>query len=206
MEGSIRRHVPHGIEVGVTLSEERINRLIEQIRTGDQSASNALIAGLRECILRWALVITGDIDDAEDVAQNVSLTLHRRVKDFEGRSRFTTWVYAAVRNAALDQKRRRLRTDHVSIDDDAVAALTTKTEDVLQQISDHDSARAVRRFFEELTPRQRELVELVDQQGFSAAEAAQALGIEPETARVHLMRGRRALRARMLERHPRMFD
>ncbi|HUP88552.1 MAG TPA: RNA polymerase sigma factor [Longimicrobiales bacterium] len=190
----------------MTLSEERISRLIEQIRTGDQAASNALIAGMRERILRWALVITGDIDDAEDVAQTVSLTLHKRAKDFEGRSRFTTWVYAAVRNAALDQKRRRVRTEHESIDDDAVIALTTKTEDVLQQISDNDAARAVRGFFEELAPRQRELIELVDQQGLSAAVAAEMLGIEPETARVHLMRGRRALRARMLERHPEMFD
>jgi DNA-directed RNA polymerase specialized sigma24 family protein len=49
------------------------------------------------------------------------------------------------------------------------------------------------------------LIELIDTQGMTAAEAATLLGIEPETARVHLMRARRAIRSKMLESHPEMF-
>jgi RNA polymerase sigma factor (sigma-70 family) len=67
------------------------------------------------------------------------------------------------------------------------------------------AAALVRSFFTDLPPRQRELLELIDAQGYTAVEAAQIMGIEPETARGHLLRARRTMRAKMLELHPEVF-
>ena len=183
----------------MTLDDVRIADLLARARNGDEAATNSLIGGVRERVVRWAMVVTGDADDAEDVAQKVSMTLHRQLAGFEARSSFTTWLYSVVRNAALDVTRNskhklRLVTDDTMPDPTALH---------LERIENQAQAELVKSFFTLLSSRQRELIELVDLQGYSAAEAAAVVGIEPETARVHLMRARRTLREKMLEKHAR---
>jgi len=78
-------------------------------------------------------------------------------------------------------------------------------DEQIERIANRRAVTIVRAYFDELPPRQRELIELIDTQGLTAAEAATLLGIEPETARVHLMRARRSIRSKMLESHPEMF-
>src|SRR5688572_17518125 len=161
---------------------------------------------MRERVFRWALIITGDSDDAEDVAQQVSLSLHRNLTGFDERSRFTTWLYAVVRNAAIEIGRKAARKHEVQVDaEDLPQPISDDTEQQIDRIDNRRAANIVRAFFAELPPRQRELIELVDTQGRSAAEAAAIMQIEPETARVHLMRARRTIRIRMMESHPEMF-
>lgn len=190
----------------MTLSNQRIDELLNRARTGDETAKAALIAGMRERIYRWALVMTGDTDDADDVAQQVSVAVHRRVSDFEARSRFTTWLYVIVRNAAIEFKRRSARRAELSIDDDSLPELSAPMQDQIETLHDARRVEVVRAFFNELPARQREVIELVDLGGHSAVEAAEMLGVEPETARVHLLRARRTLRTKMLQQHPEMFD
>ena len=161
---------------------------------------------MRDQIFRWALVITGDADDAEDITQQVSVTLYRKLNLFEDKSAFTTWLYRIVRNTAIESRRRARFTREVTFDDDALQTISAVTEDRLAMIEDAQSVALVRAMFEQLPPRQRELIELVDTQGFKTVEAAEMMEIEPETARVHLMRARKTLRSRMLALHPERFE
>jgi RNA polymerase sigma-70 factor (ECF subfamily) len=190
----------------VTLSEAKLRELVERACGGDERAASALLSGIRERVLRWALVVAGDVDDAEDITQNVALSVHRHLRDYNVQARFTTWLYALVRNAAIDMKRKSGGRTYVALDDDVANKLTSRSEDHVQRLSDQRTAQVVRAFFEQLPSRQRQLIELVDQQGHTPAEAAQVMGVEPETARVHLLRARRTLRAKMLEHHPGLFD
>jgi RNA polymerase sigma-70 factor (ECF subfamily) len=190
----------------VALTETRISELLLLARRGDDAAASSLIGGMRERVFRWALIITGDSDDAEDVTQQVSVSLHRNLNGFDERSRFTTWVYAIARNAALEVSRRASRRHEVQVDsEDLPQRVTDDVDEQIDRIANRRAARIVRAYFAELPPRQRELIELIDTQGLTAAEAAKLLGIEPETARVHLMRARRTIRSKMLESHPEMF-
>lgn len=181
-----------------------MQELLERARTGDEAATASLIGGMRGRVFRWALVVTRDSDDAEDVAQQVSLKVHRALKDFEARSSFSTWLYTVVRNTSIEVMRKAARRGESPGGDDT-GNLPAHTEDQLSRLENQRIAGIVRAFFTELPPRQRELIELVDSQGYKAVEAARMLGIEPETARVHLLRARRTLRSRMLEAHPEMF-
>lgn len=190
----------------MALTETNISELLLRARRGDEAAASSLIGGMRDRVFRWALIVTGDSDDAEDVAQQVSLSLHRNLKNFDERSRFTTWLYAIVRNASLQVGRQASRRREVQVDtDDLPERMTDDVEEQIERIANRRAAHIVRAFFAELPPRQRELIELVDTQGLSAVEAATVMGIEPETARVHLMRARRLIRSKMLEAHPEMF-
>jgi len=186
----------------MTFDDAEIESVLASARRGDASAFDRLVAGLRPRIQRWALVIVGDPDDADDVAQQVSLTLHRKLGEFQARSRFTTWLYTITRNSAIEFSRQRARRRSRAIDEAEPVALTEEMKSQIDQIDDARKAALVRSFFAELPPRQRELIELIDSQGYSTPEAAQLMGIEPETARVHLLRARRLIRSKMLELHP----
>ena len=182
-------------------------QLIDAARAGDAEAFEKLLGRVRDQIFRWALVIAADSDDADDITQQVSLTLHRKLHLFEERAPFSTWLYRIVRNTALESRRRvRFKREIPLADDAAQPTLSSSTEERLEQIDNARSVALIRMLFTELPPRQRELIDLVDTQGFKTVEAAEMMEIEPETARVHLMRARRTLRARMLELHPQLFE
>lgn len=181
--------------------------LIDRARAGDERAFTRLVGSVRGQIFRWALVITADSDDAEDITQQVTMILHRKLHQFEQRSSFSTWLYRIVRNTAIESRKRVRYQRETSFDQDAVeATLSPATEDRLSAIHDAQSAALIRAMFVELPPRQRELIDLVDTLGFKTVEAAEMMDIEPETARVHLLRARRTLRTRMLLQHPERFD
>lgn len=183
--------------------DPNLTNLLERAHAGDDAAAAALIGHVRQQVYRWALVITRDADDAEDVTQQVSLKLHQRLRDFEGRSRFSTWLYTIVRNAAIQLTRKASRRYETSIESETVSApLGDDTDVMVAGIENRRAAELVRSYFTQLPQRQRELIELIDRGDCTTAEAAVIMGIEPETARVHLLRARRALRSKMLEQHP----
>ncbi|HEX6559632.1 MAG TPA: RNA polymerase sigma factor [Longimicrobiales bacterium] len=191
----------------MTFDDAQIDGLLGAARNGDAAAFDRLVSGLRPRIYRWALVIVGDADDADDVAQQVSMTLHRKLRDFERRSRFTTWLYTITRNSAIELTRRASRKHETSMDQEQLSDRGAELpRQQIDRIADERKAALVRSFFSELPARQRELIELIDSQGYSTAEAAELMGIEPETARVHLLRARRLIRGRMLELHPEVMS
>lgn len=67
-------------------------------------------------------------------------------------------------------------------------------------------ATSVRDFFEELPPRQREVLELVDHQGMRAVDVAEALGIRPVSVRANLLKARRKVRRAILSRYPELTE
>ena len=134
------------------------------------------------------------------------MIVHRKLNAFEERSTFSTWLYRIVRNVAIQSRRRARYTREVSLDVDALQTISPATEDRLSEIDDAQSVELIRAMFAELSPRQRELIDLVDTQGYKIVDVAEMMEIEPETARVHLLRARRTLRTRMLAEHPERFE
>lgn len=185
---------------------EPMEAMAARARGGDERAFAELATAVRGQVHRWALVRTGDADDAEDVAQTVVIRLHRHLHAFEGRSRFTTWLYRLTARAALDWVRGRGRRERAHLASSAEAGLAVATEDRIAALENERTAALVRSFFTELPGRQREVFDLVDLQGFTPAEAAEMLEIEAVTARVHLFRARRAIRERILATHPHLLE
>jgi RNA polymerase sigma-70 factor (ECF subfamily) len=171
------------------------------------AALEVLLEEIRPLVKRWALVALGDVDRAADVTQRVLLTVHRGLGDFRDESgSFHGWLYRVTKNAAVDEHRRRRRSEGLR---DAMlrhAPEPAPTGNALADIHERLDAitirRLVERFAEELPNRQREVFDLVDLQGFDAAEVAELTGIAPATVRVHLMRARRRLRELLIESNP----
>ena len=181
------------------LSDQEILELAERARQGEREALGRLAGALRPLICRWALVMTGDPNDAEDVAQLVLMKMMTSMEGFDGRSRVTSWVYRITRNASLDHQRRRKREQRLAEKAEWLArAETPRLHDPLDDIEMKRTLQLIRTLLRELPMRQREVFDLVDLQGLEPREAAELLEMNPNTLRVHLLRARRRMRGEML--------
>ncbi len=193
----------------LTRLNEAVAPHVARARGGDEQAFAELVQACRQQIYRWALVQTGDPDDAEDVTQEVLVRLHGGIRSYRSQSRFTTWLYQITRNAGLEHHRRLTRQERLlnrtrnSVLVLRPASADTETVDAL---SSQGVAALVRGFLTTLPQRQREVFDLVDLQDHAPSEVARMLGLNPITVRAHLHRARRALRARLLARHPELVE
>jgi RNA polymerase sigma-70 factor (ECF subfamily) len=185
--------------------EAELATLVKQASAGNEAAFEQLARRVRARVRRWAGRLTHDDDDAEDITQLVLVRLHERIREFEGRSRFTSWLYRVTRNVALVHRRvvERRKTILTPMRTAGAQESTGDTHDI-----DADAARIgrlVRAYFAELPERQREVFEMADLRGRTSAEIAAQLRIAPATVRVLLFKARRTIRLRMLAEHPRLL-
>jgi RNA polymerase sigma-70 factor (ECF subfamily) len=186
--------------------EAELTTLVEQAKDGNARAFDQLALRIRTRVRRWAGRLTRDGDDAEDVAQLVLLRLHDRIGGFDGRSRFTSWLYRLTRNVALDQRRIAARRSVILAPVREANAARYEEE---ESAADEDTARIaklIRPHFDALPARQREVFEMADLRGVPQAEIATRLGIAPATVRVLLFKARRSIRQKMLAAHPELLE
>ena len=90
--------------------------LINRSREGDYSAFEELVKRYEQKIYNLAYRMMGNQADASDVLQETFLQALRKIKDFKGKSLFSTWVYRIAVNLCLMKKRRRKIEKTVSLD------------------------------------------------------------------------------------------
>jgi RNA polymerase sigma-70 factor (ECF subfamily) len=99
----------------VTASEELEERaLVERCRTGDDAAFGELIEQYKQLVYGLVYRMVADRSQADDLAQEVFLKVHRGLPYFRGEARLSTWIYRIVQNVCLQPKARR--PPHVSLD------------------------------------------------------------------------------------------
>ncbi|MGH1489543.1 MAG: sigma-70 family RNA polymerase sigma factor [Acidimicrobiales bacterium] len=127
----------------------------------------------------------------EDIEQEVLVAVSGSIERFRGDSKFTTWLYALTRNVAIGQLRRLRPEDELAESD----LLANKT---LRRMSSIVTQReVVREAIDSLPPIFRETVLLRDIEGLSYAEIAKRQGLEINTVRSRLSRGRALLAGRL---------
>ncbi|MDX1393690.1 MAG: RNA polymerase sigma factor [Gemmatimonadota bacterium] len=185
-------------ETGGADGERGLDDLARAAGAGDSEAFERLVRRVYARIHRWALVRIGDPDDADDVVQSVLLRLHGNLESWEERSRFTTWLYRITSNEASTWRRRATRRARWLVRD--AKAYERAAERMVGPARDEERSRMVEMvtvYFRDLPPRQREVFDLVDFQGYAPGEVAEMLDMNPNTVRANLFKARRALRERM---------
>ncbi len=177
--------------------------LLRAAAAGDRRAFDELVRRKRERVVRTAYQITGQWDDALDVAQGVFLKVWQGLDRYDARHALDTWLYRITVNAAIDQLRARGARGGLravpDLDADSIAGPPPTVE------ADLDRRALERAFLElaqELAPRQRAVFVLREIEGLDAEEIAEVLGIAASTVRNHLMQARRILREGLERRYP----
>ena len=182
--------------------QNKIELSVEALRGGDREEFSRLVDAYSGPIYRLALKMLGSATDAEDVLQNTFLKAIQHLKDFEGRSSLSTWLYRIASNEALMLLRKQRPeipfSDAVPEDDensDYTPAQFTDwcclpEEEFLSYESQTALDHAVRRLPETL----RIVFVLRDIEGLSIQETSQALELSETAVKTRLLRARLRLR------------
>jgi len=135
-------------------------------------------------------------EQLEDAAQDVFVVVHRRLRDFEGRSSITTWLFAITRKVAARHRRRTPAQEPPP--SEHVAA-----SDPFDQVARSEAARTIAAALDRLDEDKRIVFALVELEQVSVAEVARMLDINPNTAHSRLRLARAEFAAAVRRRSPR---
>ncbi|MCB0339620.1 MAG: sigma-70 family RNA polymerase sigma factor, partial [Bdellovibrionales bacterium] len=91
--------------------------LIAAFRAGDESSYVELISRYTDKAFNLAIRLTRNREDAEEVIQDVFVTVYRKIAKFEGKSAFSSWLYRITVNTALMLIRKKRQKPTVSVDE-----------------------------------------------------------------------------------------
>ena len=142
----------------------------------------------------WALACCRrDRDDAEEVLQMAYLAVLDGRAQYHGRSAFRTWLFGVIRLTALSLRHRRWLRRELLIRNTHRVDASAEHEALDAGLIQRDCAARLQRALEQLSERQRSLLQLVFYHGLTVDDAAETLGISVGSARTHYARGKAKL-------------
>jgi RNA polymerase sigma-70 factor (ECF subfamily) len=187
--------------------------LVEALRAGDTVALETLMARYSGRVYRLAYGVVRNEADAEEVVQDVFLTVFRKIDAFEGKSALWTWIFRVTTNAALARRRGKRHEVEVSLegylpsfasdghrlgDDSYLEMDWSRTPE--EALLSGETRAVVQRAIDALPEDYRAVLVLRDVEGLSNEEAAEAVGETVACVKSRLHRARMALREQ-LTRH-----
>ena len=181
--------------------EQSDERLLSTARRGNSSAFGELCKRHEKRIFHVALRITRNHEDAEDALQECFLNALVHLKDFDGRSQFTTWLTRIAINAALMKIRRNrssretpLLTANEFGDERECLHLIDGYLNPEESYAERERAKILRSLVSTLRPRIRTAIEIRHLQDCSLKETSHRLGISQAATKGRLFHARAALR------------
>jgi RNA polymerase sigma-70 factor (ECF subfamily) len=178
--------------------------LVNRARTGDGSAFSALIRQYEGKIFRLAMNITQNREDAEDVLQEAFLKAYEHLDQFQGNSKFYTWIVRIAVNQALMKLRKRKTDRSVSLDEQIDTGEDTVAREIAAwdpdpevQYSQDELNSILTEAIEGLAPIYRTVFTLRDVDGLSTEETAEALDLTVPAVKSRLLRARLQLRDKL---------
>jgi RNA polymerase sigma-70 factor (ECF subfamily) len=178
--------------------------LVERVRGGDISAYDTLVRKYERQVFRIAQHITQNREDAEDVMQDAFLKAYEKLDQFQGNSKFYTWLVRIAVNESLMRLRKRRTGKMVSIDEDLETDEGTVPRDLAdwapdpeQNYSQAELGQILEKTIKGLPPGFKVVFELRDVQGLSTEDTAEALGLSVPAVKSRLLRARLQLRERL---------
>jgi len=188
-------------------SSDRLSdaELVERLKAGDGAAFEVLVERYQAKVYRLAKALTRNPEDAKEVVQDVFLSVYRKIKGFDRRAAFSTWLYRIATNAALMKLRRR-KPEAKSLEEllpkftenghhgRPVTDWTQSPEELLLR---QEIREIVREAIERLPADYRAVLVLRDIEGLSNQEAAEVLRLSVLAVKGRLHRARLVLREKL---------
>ena len=178
--------------------------LVAQSREGNTSAFAELVRRYEGKIFRLAQHVTQNREDAEDVLQETFMKAYEHLDQFQGNSKFYTWIVRIAVNQALMKLRRRKTGKTVSLDetidtgeDTVVREIATWDENPEQRFSREEMGEILDSAIQSLEPPYRSVFVLRDIEELSTEETADALGLSIPAVKSRLLRARLQLREKL---------
>jgi len=167
----------------------REQRLISAVAHGDRSAFRRLYDETYDKVARYTRCLVNDDHLAEDILVQTYTVVWQAAGRFQGNSRLTTWIIGIARNIAFKEFRGRRRNEE-PFDESYKSADDTSQHRPEQRNRNMIMKRAVAT----LSPKHREILELVFYQDLSYPEVAELLGIPVNTVKTRVFHAKKTFR------------
>jgi RNA polymerase sigma-70 factor (ECF subfamily) len=169
------------------------NHYIDRVLDGDVSAYAILVAKHKNLVFSIALKILNNREDAEEIAQDCFLKAFHALKTFEKKSKFSTWLYRIVYNAAISKTRKK-RLELVPMDNYVIHNYTE--DDVsggIGEIDPEEQKMMIERAMERLSDDENLLITLFYKGDNSIEDISNITGLSMSNVKVRLHRIRKKL-------------
>jgi RNA polymerase sigma-70 factor (ECF subfamily) len=188
-------------------SPEEEHSLLQRMQAGDVEAFTALFRRYSVKVSRQAMHLLGNESEAEEVLQEVFLTVYEKALTFRGDAAFSTWLYRLTANAALSRLRDRKRLSEVSMDDylpsfredghHLVRPVVDWSPDLEDHMATAEAQQILRQAIDTLPPLDKAVVVLSDLEELSNRDIAAVLGLSISAVKARLHRARLYLRGQL---------
>jgi len=179
--------------------------LMLRVKQGDMAAFTELVEKYKQPVVNLAYRTLRDATEAEDVAQNVFVQVHKSSARYQSTAKFSTWLFTIARNLCLNEIRRRSRHPAESLD----ATHPDQDDQPLQQVADQKNfaapesllqaelAQKVDQALADLPESQRSAILLCREEELSYEEISEVLGCSVSATKSLIHRGRETLKERL---------
>lgn len=181
--------------------------LLRWIRKGDEPALEELLRRHQGKIYGLSVRMLRNPHDAEEVLQDVALTIFQKAGTFQGRAAVSSWIYRITVNACLMKLRKRPKVQSIPLEEELGPAMNEEgmvTEMVAdwsslprEELDRKELAARIEEAVGELPPEYRSVFVLRDVEGLSAQEACEILGLSLPALKSRLHRARLFLRKKL---------
>lgn len=191
--------------VSVPWMEREGARIARGLRRRDPDTLDQLIEMYQHRLLRYLVYLTGNREFAEDLFQETWMRVLERGKQYNGKSRFDTWLFAIARHLVIDASRKKtcvsLEALTAPAEDSHAAPIEFASSDLtpFEETHRREESQRVDSALAHLDVVQREVVMLRFQEEMSLDEIAEVTGAPLSTVKSRLYRGLEALRPRLSE-------
>lgn len=176
--------------------ENSVSSCLVQAQAGDRMAFQQLLAEHYDMIYQVAYRFTGHQANAEDITQDVCITLADKIRSFRGEAKFSTWLYRIVIHACLDADRKH-QHQHDKLEN--YLAFASQLQETNQKHA--EQIIWLYRELAQMAEPYRETAFLVLAQNLSHAEVGQILGCSEATISWRMHEVRNKLKAQLESEH-----
>jgi RNA polymerase sigma factor (sigma-70 family) len=169
------------------------NFYIDRVLNGEVAAYASLVDKHKDLVFSIALKILNNREDAEEVAQDVFVKAYQSLKSFERKSKFSTWLYRIVYNAAISRTRKK-KMEFVAMDETLIRNYTeTEITERVDHLDENDQRVLMEKALRRLPEEDHLLVTLFYHADNSVDEISYITGLSASNVKVRLHRIRKRL-------------
>jgi RNA polymerase sigma-70 factor (ECF subfamily) len=180
---------------GDALSDEQV---VERIKQGDTYVFEIIMRRYNQRLFRVVRAILKDANEAEEIMQDAYVRAYEHLGQFEGRSKFATWLTKIAVYAAYARLKNRQRAADLDNYMEELMASTDRSPE--QRTFDSEIRTLLENAVDSLPDEYRAVYMLRDIEGLTTAETAVCLEMSEENVKVRLFRARAMIRRKLFER------
>ena len=172
---------------------------IEAVRKGNVQAFSVLVEKYQNMVYSLSLKLLKKPEDAEELAQDTFIKAYQKIDSYEGKSKFSTWLYSITYNACISELRKR-RIEFASLDDRQISDQDEmKMHDYYRETKKEDQEKYLNLALSKLPEDDQVLVTLYYYENQSMDEISTITGLTVSNIKVKIHRARKRMYALLHE-------